>query len=195
MSADEKTAMLREFLDGSLPPAERAAVEGLLEESGDAVTILNEQDKIETFVGRVREAIAMPKLPEERNDEVVDRLRAAVLSEVRPPAGDTASVSLGDPSVSTDSQAAGSTTSLTFLSPAQSPDEIGRLNGYRILRQLGHGGMGIVFEAEDIRLKRRVALKVMKPEIAAKEQHRLRFVREAQTAAQVEHDHICPIYQ
>src|SRR5438067_11006439 len=116
MSADEKTAMLREFLDGSLPPAERAAVEWLLEESGDAVTILNEQDKIETFVGRVREAIAMPKLPEERNDEVVDRLRAAVLSEVRPPAGETASVSLGDPSVSTDSQApAASTTSLTFL--------------------------------------------------------------------------------
>ena len=84
---------------------------------------------------------------------------------------------------------------LSFLSPAQKPDELGRLGGYRVLRLLGQGGMGIVLEAEDIRLKRRLALKVMKPEIAVKEQHRQRFLREAQAAAHVEHDHIVPIYQ
>jgi tRNA A-37 threonylcarbamoyl transferase component Bud32 len=84
---------------------------------------------------------------------------------------------------------------LPFLSPAQGPDELGRLDGYRILRVLGEGGMGMVFDAEDIKLKRHVALKVMRPEIAAKAENRQRFLREAQAAATVEHDHIVPIFQ
>ena len=84
---------------------------------------------------------------------------------------------------------------LSFLGSPQAADEIGRLNGYRVLRILGEGGMGMVLEAEDIRLKRRVALKVMKPEVAKKELNRQRFVREAEAAAKVEHDHIVPIFQ
>ncbi len=70
-----------------------------------------------------------------------------------------------------------------------------QLAGYRLTKKLGEGGMGLVFEAEDPRLKRRVAMKVMKPEVALKETHRLRFLREAQAAAAVEHDHIVPILQ
>lgn len=71
----------------------------------------------------------------------------------------------------------------------------GTLAGYRLVKKLGEGGMGMVFAAEDIRLKRRVALKLMKPDVAAKEQHRQRFLLEAQAAAAVEHDHIVPIFQ
>ncbi|MEZ6142970.1 MAG: serine/threonine-protein kinase [Zavarzinella sp.] len=84
---------------------------------------------------------------------------------------------------------------LAFLSPPQAEGEIGRLGNYAVHRKLGQGGMGLVLEAEDLLLKRRVALKVMKPEIATKESQRLRFIREAQAAAAVEHDHICPIFQ
>ncbi len=54
-----------------------------------------------------------------------------------------------------------------FLAPPRAPDEIGRLGGYRVLRVLGAGGMGVVFEAEDTQLNRRVALKAMKPRLAA----------------------------
>jgi len=54
-----------------------------------------------------------------------------------------------------------------FLAPAQLPDEIGRLGGYRVLKVLGVGGMGMVFLAEDPSLKRQIALKVMKPSVAA----------------------------
>ncbi len=82
-----------------------------------------------------------------------------------------------------------------FLAPPQEPDEVGRLGNYRILEELGAGGMGIVFKAEDLKLKRQVALKIMKKSQAANPVNRERFEREARAAAAVEHDHIVPIYQ
>jgi serine/threonine protein kinase/Leucine-rich repeat (LRR) protein len=83
---------------------------------------------------------------------------------------------------------------LETLPPPQGPDEIARLAHYRVLKVLGQGGMGVVFLAEDTRLKRTVALKTMRPEVAADPQHRQRFLREARAAAKVEDDHIAPIY-
>src|SRR5262249_26830324 len=50
------------------------------------------------------------------------------------------------------------TETFDFLAPAQAPDEIGRLGSYRVLKVLGSGGMGVVFVADDPRLKRRIAL-------------------------------------
>src|SRR5262249_40954549 len=84
---------------------------------------------------------------------------------------------------------------IDFLAPAQAADEIGRLGPYRVLKLLGAGGMGMVFQAEDPQLKRCVALKVMQPSLAATESARKRFLREAQAAAAIEHDHIVAIHQ
>jgi formylglycine-generating enzyme required for sulfatase activity len=81
-----------------------------------------------------------------------------------------------------------------FLAPPQADDELGRLGKYRILAILGHGGMGVVFKAEDPRLGRLVALKVMLPEVAHKPEMKERFLREAKAAAAVVHDHIVRIY-
>ena len=50
---------------------------------------------------------------------------------------------------------------IDFLDPPQRSDEIGRFGPFRILDVLGHGGMGVVFRAEEIRLERLVAVKVM----------------------------------
>jgi hypothetical protein len=83
---------------------------------------------------------------------------------------------------------------LDFLAPPQSPDELGRLGPYRLLEVLGKGGMGIVFRAEDTHLKRLVALKTMRPSVAARPAERARFLREAQVAASVSHDHIVAIH-
>ena len=82
-----------------------------------------------------------------------------------------------------------------FLAPPQNPDELGRLGAYRVLKVLGQGGMGVVFLAEDTHLERKVALKAMKPVLAASESAKKRFLREAKTTASIKHDHIVTIYQ
>ncbi len=82
-----------------------------------------------------------------------------------------------------------------FLSPGVLPGEIGRLGPYRILDVVGAGGMGVVFKAEDPRLRRLVALKAMLPALAANPTARERFLREAQAAAAIQHDHVVAVYQ
>jgi YVTN family beta-propeller protein len=68
------------------------------------------------------------------------------------------------------------------------------LVGYRIEEVLGRGGMGIVYLAEDLRLKRRVALKLLSPELADDERFRERLVAESELAASLDHPNIVPIY-
>src|SRR5262249_40128507 len=82
-----------------------------------------------------------------------------------------------------------------LLKPAQGPGEIGRIGPYRVLRALGSGGAGVVFQAEDPNLCRPVALKVMRPAERKSEEAKLRFLREGRLAASIEHDHIMTIYQ
>ena len=84
---------------------------------------------------------------------------------------------------------------IDFLAPAENPDEIGRLGGYRVLEVVGVGGMSVVFRAEDPKLKRLIALKAMKPAMAATRSSKERFLREAQSTASIEHDNIVHIYQ
>jgi Protein kinase domain len=66
--------------------------------------------------------------------------------------------------------------------------------GYRIVGVAGRGGMGVVYVAEDARLGRRVALKLLPPDLAEDDRFRDRFVRESRLAASIEHPHIVPIY-
>lgn len=72
---------------------------------------------------------------------------------------------------------------------------IGRtLSHFRILAKIGEGGMGVVYRAEDIRLGRHVALKVLPHDLMASRELRARFVTEARAAAAASHDNIATIY-
>src|SRR5215204_2190264 len=65
---------------------------------------------------------------------------------------------------------------------------------YEVADEIGRGGMGVVFRARDVRLRRSVAIKLLPPEMAFREEVRMRFLREAQTAAQLSHPNVVPIY-
>ena len=67
-------------------------------------------------------------------------------------------------------------------------------DAYTIEGEIGRGGMGVVYRARDERLQRRVAIKVLPPELAFQKDIRERFTREAQTAARLSHPHIVPIH-
>ena len=73
------------------------------------------------------------------------------------------------------------------------PTKIERLGDLRIVREIGRGGMGIVYEAEQESLGRRVAVKVLPKQSLLDEKHLRRFRREARTAAKLHHTNIVPI--
>ncbi|MSR30047.1 MAG: serine/threonine protein kinase [Gemmataceae bacterium] len=80
-----------------------------------------------------------------------------------------------------------------FLDPPTQEGSLGVLGNYELIKVLGEGGMGIVFEAIDRELNRRVALKVLRPELAD-EIYRKRFAREAKIAGGLHDENICTIY-
>ena len=79
---------------------------------------------------------------------------------------------------------------------AMEPDSyLGReIAGYQIEEIIGRGGMGVVYRAEHIRLGRKVALKVVAPQIAREEKFRERFLRESRTAGTLDHPNVVPMY-
>lgn len=68
------------------------------------------------------------------------------------------------------------------------------LGDYRLLRQIGRGGMGVVYEAEQLSLGRRVALKILPPDVTGDPRRLLRFEREARAAGRLHHTNIVPVF-
>jgi len=69
------------------------------------------------------------------------------------------------------------------------------LSHFRIVSKIGEGGMGVVYRAEDNRLRRPVALKILRPELMGDEERRQRFLHEARAAAAVTHPNIAAVYE
>lgn len=97
-------------------------------------------------------------------------------------------------------RARGNAAAYPFLSPVSKQagdggdEPLGMIAGYEVMRPIGQGGMGLVFEALDRALMRKVAIKVLSPQLAASEEARARFLREARAAAAVDHESVLPIH-
>lgn len=84
----------------------------------------------------------------------------------------------------------------TSLFSGRPSELIGRqVAGYRIEREIGRGGMAVVYRARDLRLERTVALKLLAPELARNDTFRSRFTHESRTAAAIDHPHIVPVFE
>ena len=80
--------------------------------------------------------------------------------------------------------------------PVEADPRIGsEIAGYRIERLLGRRGMSVVYLAHDPRLDRRVALKLLAPELSGDAGFRERFLRESELAASIDHANVIPIYE
>ncbi|MES5820099.1 serine/threonine-protein kinase [Streptomyces sp. RG80] len=84
----------------------------------------------------------------------------------------------------------------TSLFSGRPSELVGRtIAGYRIEREIGRGGMAVVYRARDLRLERTVALKLLAPELARNDTFRRRFTHESRAAASIDHPHIVPVFE
>src|SRR3954463_5986727 len=82
----------------------------------------------------------------------------------------------------------------TITPPASAQPLARRLGDFEIFRELGRGGMGVVYEARQVSLNRRVALKVLAGSVVLSPRAVVRFKREAEPAARLHHTNIVPVY-
>jgi serine/threonine protein kinase len=183
---------LRSYLLGSVSEDTAQRLEQHLTECPRCLHRLNSLRADDAFCHELRRGTATPRPTNPHLEQLKERLRAlpayagSVPEATRP--GSDSGERIAPP--------AGEATEriYSFLAPARGQGEIGWLGDYRIIRLVGQGGMGAVFEAEDPRLKRRVAIKVLRPELAATPAACQRFLREAQAAAALVHENIVTIH-
>jgi eukaryotic-like serine/threonine-protein kinase len=177
---------LERMILNQLPAETARQIEDHLARCGHCRHALEQCVASDELLDAVRRSRGMTSDPTKTIYLPVDWLRGAVLTWIR--AHDSTQTEKNARPLSTEDVK-------RLLDPPQAPGELGRVADFRVLRVLGVGGMAVVFEAVDSRLNRHVALKLMHPAVASKAVGVARFMREAQSAAALKHEHVVTIYQ
>lgn len=135
----------------------------------------------EEFIDRLRRG-ERPSVREyiDRQPDLADEIR-----EVFPAMAMMENIALADESLN------GGSSGAATASTGRAPEQLG---DYRILREVGRGGMGVVYEAEQMSLGRHVALKLLPQQLLGSDNQRRRFEREARAAARLHHTNIVPVF-
>jgi serine/threonine protein kinase len=180
---------LEAFLLGRCPPGRQAWLEEHVSRCRACCRVMPHLGAADPLVADLRRAGTGPVAPPPQLDKLIATLKDCRGTGLRgatgPGPGSAVPVSEGG---------GGPEPSYPFLAPPQGPDELGRLGPYRVLKLLGAGGMGLVFQAEDLQLGRLAALKVLRPHAARARAAEERLLCEARAAAQLRHDHIVTVY-
>lgn len=186
--------LLQQFLEGRVAEAQAVELERHLQTCERCASTLHGLHSQDTLLQALRAAQRQPEAEPESAATQALRKRLSELPQHVGTADQPTRARPQDQNPATN-EPTQRTPTFGFLAPPLQPDELGRLGSYRILKVLGQGGMGMVFQAEDPQLRRLVALKVMKPDLANGEEARTRFLQEARAMAAVKHEHIVTIYQ
>lgn len=137
----------------------------------------------EEFLERYRQG-QRPSLKDyiDRHPELADEVR-----EVFPAMAMMENIAINDDSLDGETTEAPDCSRCTPPLPRQIGD-------FRIIREIGHGGMGVVYEADQVSLGRHVALKILPVQMLSDRKQRLRFEREAKAAARLHHSNIVPVF-
>jgi hypothetical protein len=184
--------VLEQLLLGLLPDATAEPLEQHLLECRSCARAVQAVQTEDTLIAAMRGQTAACDRPER---ELVEELISRLMSRDGPSLASATFVAPGDLAPTPRPVSEAKQELYDFLAPPQEPGEIGRLGPYRVLKVLGAGGMGVVFQARDPQLERRVALKVMRPGLVTSASARCRFLREARASAGIEHDHIVTVLQ
>jgi serine/threonine-protein kinase len=190
MSACPSSAVLKQLLEAELAPLVEKQVGEHVETCASCQTMLDEltgDDELQTWVpgNEAPENIGAAK------DTLVGPGLLRVLEKSQFSAA--AAGGGGEPGGIIDSVAPEANDTLAFLGPPRRGEDLGVLGRYDIEAVLGRGAMGIVLRGFDAALDRRVAIKVLRPELCH-ETAKARFVGEARAAARIRHEHVVSVF-
>ena len=170
---------LEMFVTGSLPGGQRDEVAAHLDACRSCRDVIETLSEAEPFLSEVARHLGRPT-PD------VDEQLARVMAAAQGGASAFEARSSSQPGSSELPDG--------FLTASDDPELLGVLGTYRVRRIIGHGGMGVVLEAEDAALKRVVAIKVLAAHVVEAAGAVRRFVREARAAAAVTHENVVTVY-
>jgi serine/threonine protein kinase len=187
MGICSRRQQLEGFLRGELEGPDREAVTAHLEDCAACQQVLDQMTS-----GREQDG---PRPRATDDAERVARLLERVKGGTPPPFHDEPAEGLLDPVRRSGPAGALQSDTLDALGlPAPTCQPYPAIDGFRIIRQIGRGGMGVVYEAQDERLGRKVALKVVSSSLLLDPTRDLRFEREARAAARLHHTNIVPVF-